>query len=61
MFSIEWFAPYIIGLIRWLNPESTCANTVEVVCLIEFTRHRNTPASLIMYLPGSNINFKFLP
>jgi hypothetical protein len=44
-----------------LNPLSTPANTVDVVCLITFTLTKNEPASLTKNFPGSNINVRSLP
>ena len=58
---MSWFDPYIIGLTKWLNPESTWAKTVEVVCFIEFTEQRKFPASLTKNFPGSKARIKSLP
>ena len=37
------------------------ANTVDVVCLMELTLHRNFPDSLTKNLPGSNISDRSFP
>ena len=47
-----------MGRIRWLNPESTPAKTVEVVCLTTLTLAIKVPAWLTKNLPGSNDKVK---
>ena len=50
-----------MGRIKWFIPVSSPANTVEVVCLITFTRATKNPASLTRNFPGSKIRVSSFP
>ena len=46
---------------KWLNPLSIPAKTVEVVCFTTFTLAKKYPALETKNFPGSNIKVTFLP